>query len=108
VADRFPGLDIIAAHFGGYSEWDEAENHLAGRRIWVDTSSSLAFIEPERAVRLIEAFGADRVIFGTDYPMWDAREELERFYRLNLSPKQQEMILYKNILLLLGESLTCG
>jgi hypothetical protein len=105
VLDRFPGLDIIAAHFGGYTEWDEAERRLAGRRVWVDTSSSLAFIGAERARRLIGLFGEDRVIFGTDYPMWDAEEEMARFNALNLTPEQREKIMYKNICGLLGEDL---
>jgi hypothetical protein len=102
VLDRFPRLTVIAAHFGGYSEWEQAEMHLAGRRLWVDTSSSLAFISPQRARRLIDMFGADRVMFGTDYPMWDATEELARFDALRLPPHQKEMILYKNACALLG------
>jgi hypothetical protein len=102
VLDKFPKLDVIAAHFGGYSEWDDAEYYLAGRRIWVDTSSSLMFIPPERAWKLVNAFGADQVLFGTDYPMWDVFEELERFDTLNLTSSQRERILYKNILRLLG------
>ncbi len=96
VLDKFPGLDVICAHLGGYSEWDGAEQILAGRRLWVDTCSSLPFITPERARRLIAAFGAERVLFGTDYPMWDAAEEMERFNALGLSEEQRERILWKN------------
>jgi predicted TIM-barrel fold metal-dependent hydrolase len=97
VLDRFPKLDVICAHFGGYFEWDEAARILAGRRLWVDTSSSLPFIGPERGRELVEVFGAERVVFGTDYPVWDAEEELARFYAMNLPNEQLEMILYKNI-----------
>jgi hypothetical protein len=102
VLDRFPKLDMICAHFGGYTEWDAAENLLAGRRVWVDTSSSLMFINPERARSLIESFGADRVIFGSDYPMWDVKDELERFNAISLPDEAREMILWKNIMNLLG------
>jgi predicted TIM-barrel fold metal-dependent hydrolase len=96
VLDMFPKLDVICAHLGGYSEWDEAERLLAGRRVWVDTCSSLPFIDKEKACRLIDAYGAERVLFGTDYPMWDAAEEMERFDALNLSEYQRERILWKN------------
>jgi len=101
VLDRFPKLDVICAHFGGYTEWDIAAHYLAGRRLWVDTSSSLAFLSPERARCLIDAFGSDRVLFGTDYPMWDAPEELARLDKLNLPEEVREKILYKNICALL-------
>ena len=32
VLDRHPRLKMIAAHFGGYTEWEESLEHLAGRR----------------------------------------------------------------------------
>jgi predicted TIM-barrel fold metal-dependent hydrolase len=62
----------------------------------VDTCSSLPFIDKEKARRLIDAFGVERVLFGTDYPMWDAAEEMARFDALNLSDYQRERILWKN------------
>jgi len=102
MLDKHPGLDIICAHFGGYCEWDDAINYLAGRRIWVDTSSSLAFMPPEQALRLIDAFGSDNIVFGTDYPMWDASDELELIERLKLPDDVLEKILFKNICSLLN------
>jgi len=97
MLDKFPKLDVICAHFGGYTEWDDALEYLAGRRLWVDTSSSLPFISPEKARNLINAFGEDRVFFGTDYPMWDAADELALIEKLNLPQAVQEKIFYKNI-----------
>jgi predicted TIM-barrel fold metal-dependent hydrolase len=102
VLDKFPKLDVICAHFGGWSEWESAEKILAGRRIWVDTSSSFAFISPEKAVELIRAFGEDNVIFGTDFPMWDATDELTALRKLNLPEETTEKILHKNIVKVLG------
>lgn len=96
IAD-FPKLDVIAAHFGGWSEWDDAARCLCGKRLWIDTSSSLYAISPDRARQLISSFGEDRVLFGTDYPMWSPSEELERISKLNLSEKILEKILHKNI-----------
>jgi predicted TIM-barrel fold metal-dependent hydrolase len=96
VLDMFPKLDVICAHMGGYSEWDEAGRLLAGRRCFVDSSSSLPFMDIEKARRLINTFGAERVLFGTDYPMWDAEEELERFNALGLAGEEREMVLWKN------------
>lgn len=96
VIRRFPKLRVIGAHFGGYSVWDRAERVLAGTGVYVDTSSSLPFLTPERAVELVHAFGADHCLFGTDYPMWDHAGEYERFLRLELSDEERELILHRN------------
>lgn len=99
VLERFPELDVIAAHFGGWSEWDSAAELLGGGvygHLRTDCSSSLYAMSPEHAKRLIDAYGADRVLFGTDYPMWTAAEELERFNKIPLSEREREMILHEN------------
>ena len=96
VLDRFPKLDVIGAHFGGWSEWDNAAKILGGRRLWVDTSSSLYSMTPEHARELIDAFGVENVLFGTDYPMWTAEHELELFNKIPLTEKEREMILHEN------------
>lgn len=76
VLRAFPAMDVIAAHLGGWSEWGDSARELAAEGLFVDTCSSLAFMTPERARELINIFGVDHVFFGSDYPMWDAGEEL--------------------------------
>ena len=103
VLDAFPKLVCVCAHLGGWSEWDEASKILPGyENVYVDTSSSLYALEPERARRIIRCFSRERVLFGTDYPMWNPGEELERFNRLGLTDDEQEKILSLNAMKLLG------
>ena len=45
VLDMFPGLDAIAAHFGGYSMYDTALELLKDTDCVMDVSSSLMFME---------------------------------------------------------------
>lgn len=96
LMDRVPNLKCIAAHFGGYRIWDESEKALKGRDLLFDTSSSLFQMGNDLAMHLIDIFGEDNFLFGTDYPMWDFKGELERFNRLPLTERQREKILYKN------------
>lgn len=105
VIRRFPKLTVIAAHMAGWSMWDRGVELFEheGDHIYVDCSSSLYAMSPEHAAKLIRRIGVERVLWGTDYPMWDAAEELERFYRLPLTDDEKEMILCKNALRLLGE-----
>lgn len=96
VMDRFPKLDVIGAHFGGWSEWNLAAKFLAGRRLYVDTSSSLYALTPQRARKLIDLFGVDNVLFGSDYPMWNPGDELDLIDRLDLNDLEKEKILHIN------------
>ena len=92
VLDLFPQLQVIAAHFGGYSMYDIAETELKGKECFFDVSSSLMFMEEGVAEAYINRYGADRFVYGSDFPMWDPVKEMERFLRLKLSDDQKEQI----------------
>lgn len=96
VINRFPKLTVIAAHLGGYSEWDVAADVLKGTGIYADTSSSLKWLEPEHARKLFECYGMDRILFASDYPMWEPEAELERLSRIPLSEEEKQLILWDN------------
>lgn len=103
VMDMFPEMTVIAAHFGGYTIWDEAVRCYAGRKnVYVDTCSSFWKLTDEEIIRYIHEYGADKVLFGTDYPMWDAQDELDRLFSLGLSEREYDMILHENLEKLLG------
>lgn len=97
VLEAFPKLDVIGAHFGGWSVWDEAERKLLKYRLWVDCSSSFYSMDLTRTLELIRAWGADRVLFGSDYPMWSPAAELQRINELPLTEEELENILHGNI-----------
>ena len=52
-------------------------------------------------LRLIDKIGPDRLIFGTDFPMWSPKEELARFLSLGLDESSRQKILYENFMKLL-------
>ena len=52
-------------------------------------------------LRLIDKIGPDRLIFGTDFPMWSPKEELARFLALDLDESSRQKILYENFMKLL-------
>ena len=100
-----PGLTAapaIGAHLAGWSRWDEAAELFHSGEIYADLSSSLYALTPEHAATLIRSLGTDRVMFGTDYPMWSAVDELERLDRLPLTEQERQDILYRNAVRLLG------
>jgi len=107
VLDNFPRLCAVAAHFGGWSIFDIAYDYFHNRRCYFDVSSSLSFIGSRRAAELIHCYGAERFLFGSDYPMWDPAACLTEFMGLALSDREKEQILWKNAQAILGEGPHC-
>lgn len=109
VLDKVPELVCIAAHLGGYTQWRAARECLRGGRVYTDCSSSLAFLTREEARESIAHFGPERVMFGTDFPMWPVEEELARFFALGLTQEENAQILYGAFAGLFGlEGRPCG
>lgn len=102
VAKRFPELKLICAHFGGYSEWESVRRAYDGLGVYVDTSSAFFKLSYEQGRALIDFFGEDHVLFGSDYPMWNAADEIAHVRALGLSPEVEEKIFWKNLYHLLG------
>ncbi len=103
VVKKFPGLKAIGAHLCGWSMWDRGAELFAHSGVYADCSSSLYAMSPGHAAELIRKIGADRVFWGTDYPMWNAKEEVARFNKLPLTENERENILSRNLLRFLGE-----
>ncbi len=111
MARIFPDLTIIIAHLGG-AGWQDA---LQGNE-YVDISYVLPqFVELygiEQTNRILRAFGADRLIFGTDFPQaygCKYNEILEKYCnilnQMDFTKEEAEKIAYKNILKILNKKL---
>lgn len=99
ILEIYTELSVIGAHFGGWSIWNEASKKLCGfKNFYVDCSSSFYMLDDETIKEIISRYTPDRVLFGTDYPMWDPDEELKRLRSLGLSQEDVEKIEYKNAL----------
>lgn len=99
----YQGLTVIGAHLGGWSIWEEASRALSGfRNLFVDCSSSFPYLKPEQAREIILRYGTDRVLFGTDYPMWSPEKELEYFFTLGFSEDENRAMLSENVRRLFG------
>lgn len=102
VLSEFPKLQAIAAHFGGYTMHREALELLGDTDCIMDISSSMMFMEPGEAEKYINIYGAERMAYGTDYPLWDPVDEVQRFLQLKLTPDQLEQIAWKTAYRFLG------
>ena len=97
VLKAFPNLTVIGAHLGGWSIWEEASEKLCSMsNLFVDCSSSFNWLCDDVIKRIISRYGTQRVLFGTDYPMWSPQTELNRFFSLGYSEKEKRQILSEN------------
>lgn len=98
-------LPFVLAHTGGCDakyNYDDVERYLVGRNIYMDTSFTLGFILQKQFLRIIQKHGTDKILFGTDSPWTNQKEELKKFINLPLSDDDKEKILWKNAAILLG------
>ena len=103
VLENFPNLTVIGAHFGGWSCWRQAAETLSEyKNFYVDCSSSFDWLDATQSKELIDLYGADHVLFGTDFPMWNYETELDHFDKIDLSEEERMLILYKNAARLFG------
>jgi uncharacterized protein len=103
IVRRFPRLDVIACHFGGYRRLDEAIDTVIGLPVYVDTSwpPSLGTLEPAKVRAVIEKHGPERVVFASDWPMADPGAEVEVVRGLGLSDADTDLVLGGNLARLL-------
>lgn len=92
---------LVLAHLGGFKEYEESMEYLAGQDVYLDTGFIAGHLEAEKAKTLILTHGADRILMGSDSP-WDGQRESVEFIRnLGLSREDTQNILYRNALKLL-------
>lgn len=92
---KFPKLTAIAAHMGGYLHWKWAlESGLIGSAVYIDTSSSLPYMDDTTLAAILAEHPRERVLFGSDYPLFDPGAELERVKtRTGFSPREIDELL---------------
>ena len=110
-------VKIILAHMGGWKNWQEVAENLSDTSAMLDTAFSLGEITPkddyyspdflsllkkQDFVRLVNIFGSERVLFGTDSPWTDQEESLKKIKELSFSEADLENIIYLNAKKLLG------
>ncbi len=97
-----PGLRMVVSHLGGWSAWEEVEEALLGKPVYLETSFGIGEAEPEQFRKIIDQHSPDYLLFGTDSPWLDQKRELDAWKALDISKKRKEKILHGNAERLLG------
>ena len=96
IAEILPGLKLVTTHFGAWQDWDEVEEFILGREIYLDTSYSIPFLGIERARKFLMRHPMDYILFGTDSPWADQKNELQYIDEMNLDEDRKRRLLGDN------------
>ena len=96
VLDTLKPGKLVLAHMGGWKQWDEVHEYLAGEQVYLDTAFCFDYMEQDMFMKLCEKHGTDRILFGTDSPWSDARRDLEVIKNLPLTDNEKEAIFSGN------------
>lgn len=102
ILHAFPNLVVDAAHFGGWSVPELGYDILHEENLFIDVSSSMPFLGPRRTKELVYLWGTDRVMFGSDFPMWDPASEYNTFTSIDFTDDELENMLWHNAERFLG------
>ncbi|MCF8078764.1 MAG: amidohydrolase family protein [Desulfobacterales bacterium] len=102
---RFDQNRIILAHWGAGLFFymllkKEVAEALAG--VWVDTAASPFLYRPEIYTVAAEIFGAEKILFGTDFPLLRPSRYFKEIKEANVSDSDRKKILGENARQLLG------
>lgn len=102
IAARHPDLTIIAAHPG----WPWHEELLAvvqhKANVYFDLSGWAPKYLPPTVIQHMNSLLQDKVLFGSDMPLFSVDRWIKEFEELDLKPAVREKILYKNAQKLFG------
>jgi predicted TIM-barrel fold metal-dependent hydrolase len=96
VLEAIPGLIAIFAHMGGNTLWQDVYDILAGQNCYLDTSYSLSWENKELMRAIIAKHGAERILFGSDFPWDDPRNNIRDVRNLGFTETEYDNIFYIN------------
>lgn len=79
LVQAFPGLRVVAAHWGGGFPFYELmpEVHAAAANVWYDSAASLYLYRPEIFAEVARICGSGKLLWGSDYPLISQRRMLD-------------------------------
>ena len=100
----FPDLKLVCAHWGGglpfYALMPEVKAAL--QNVYFDTAASPFLYTPQVYAQVAQLVGADKILFGSDFPLISQRRFLKEITALDLSEETKNKILAGNAKKLLG------
>lgn len=92
----FPNLKLVLAHMGGFQMWDEVLEEIIGKDVYIDTSFAMNYMSSHAFRQLVERHDPDLILFGTDSPWQDQKQELAKLGTLITDDSDRQKIVSLN------------
>ncbi|HET6478246.1 MAG TPA: amidohydrolase family protein, partial [Dehalococcoidales bacterium] len=93
-----PDITIVCAHWGGglpfYALMPEVQKAL--RNVYFDTAASPFLYQPQIYALVSQLVGADKILFGSDYPLLPQSRLLQEIKATTLSDEEKGLITGEN------------
>ena len=100
LTERYPRIKWVLAHAGAGGNWGAVEAARTLPNVYLETATAVGAHDLLESV--VEAVGADRVLYGSDMPIFDARTQVGRIATADISEEDKRKILGLNAIKLLG------
>ncbi len=96
VLDTIKPQKLVLAHMGGWKQWDEVYEYLAGEQVYLDTAFSFDYMTLNMFMKLWEKHDKDKILFATDSPWSNASRDMQALNALPLTALEKEAIFSGN------------
>lgn len=101
VLDTIKPERMVLAHYGGWKQWEEVYDCLAGENVYLDTAFTFDFIKDEMIIKILEKHDENKILFATDSPWSYAAKDIEKVNKLPIDDVVKQKILSLNAMKLL-------
>lgn len=96
VLDTLKPAKMVAGHYGGWNQWEEVYEYLAGENVYLDTAFAFGYIDQDLFLKILKKHDRDKVLFATDAPWQDTKQYIDTVKALPLEEGHIEDILCNN------------
>ena len=95
VLDKVPDLTVIASHVGGWHDWDNVEQYLAGCDVYIECSF-INEVPLDILYKIFASHDPDKFLFGSDTPWLEQGKLIAYINGLDIDETFREKLFYQN------------
>lgn len=96
VIEKVNHNKFVLGHYGANKQWEDVLKLLAGKDVYFDTAYMLKIINEPLFKEILAKHGEDRVLFATDCPWSNMKDDIARIKSFNLDASVYDKIFYLN------------
>lgn len=96
VIDKLQPQKLVVAHYGGWKQWEQVYEYLAGEQVYLDTAFTFEYIKQEMFLKILKKHDKSKILFATDSPWSQVQSGVEALKALSITQEEKEAILGEN------------